>query len=195
MVGINEISGRHDARQQLVTLTLDDGSGAGIEAKFARNKSDDPSNPLDTGVKDMTVSAGLGHFDILIDGVLLEVGMVVKAKGTLASFREVRQLDLKRLTIVNDTNDEAAAWKAAAEFKRDVLSRPWVLDDHKKRGIDDKLALDARESRHHALKQRQKRARHQSRRLDRERHREQRRQVEESEMNHGALFYFIFLLT
>lgn len=52
---------------------------------------------------------------------------VIKAKGNVGEFRGTKQLVLRRVSVLRDTNDEVDAWGEAADFKETVLSKPWTL--------------------------------------------------------------------
>lgn len=116
---------------QRVIVTLDDGSGSCIEATF---------RDLD----DVVVNIGI-EFSIHVGGKLLEIGQVVKAKGTVSEFRDIRQIVLKRIALVNSTSDEVAAWTATAQFEHS-LSQPWVLTEVERSAIDAKLRRDSERS-------------------------------------------------
>ncbi len=72
-----------DLTPRFTFLTLDDGSGAAIEVKIQRldpavsASVDCPSN---TAVENVNVAAGLGVFDVVVDGRSLDIGTVVKAQ-------------------------------------------------------------------------------------------------------------------
>ena len=55
------------------------------------------------------------------------IGTVVKAKGTLRTFRDGRQVALCRLSVIQDTDEEAKAWAELAQFRAEVLLKPWLL--------------------------------------------------------------------
>jgi Telomere regulation protein Stn1 len=57
----------------------------------------------------------------------VDVGSVVKVKGTITTFRSVRQIALERLEIVPDTNAEVRFWTQRIQLFADVLSKPWVV--------------------------------------------------------------------
>lgn len=68
---------------------------------------------------------------------------VVKAKGNINEFWGRKQVLLKRITVLKDTNEEMAALAETTEFKRNVLSKPWVVseetiaDEKRKLGMDE----------------------------------------------------------
>ncbi|KAI9850166.1 MAG: hypothetical protein M1838_006011 [Thelocarpon superellum] len=57
----------------------------------------------------------------------IDLGSVVKVKGTVGEYRDTRQMVLKRISIVRDTAEEAHCWIELCAFRRDVLSRPWTV--------------------------------------------------------------------
>lgn len=148
-------------RTQLCILALDDGSGRTINLKVeARN----PLRPrpgsvciaqdcslwggelpadavptrqtLSTAVEGVCLQTGIGGCRLLLHGNLLEVGTIIKAKGTISTFWGERQLDLLQMAIVKTTDAELRAWQKHAVFKRDVLSKPWRLDPHRLKTLE-----------------------------------------------------------
>lgn len=64
---------------------------------------------------------------VTIDKRLVEVGMIIKARGTLGQFRGTFQLRLRRTSVVQDTEEELRIWQDYADFCNQVLIRPWHL--------------------------------------------------------------------
>lgn len=89
-----------DERERFWQATLDDGSGRSVDLILQL-----PMVP--------------------VRGV--HVGDLVKVKGTLSEFRQVRQVEVRRWTLLRDPNDEYRAWMETVEFKNTVLSQPWHL--------------------------------------------------------------------
>ncbi|KAI1455012.1 hypothetical protein F4805DRAFT_291278 [Annulohypoxylon moriforme] len=58
----------------------------------------------------------------------IDVGMVVEAKGSTKIFRDQKQVKIQKLQRVRSTNQEVQFWNKIREFRREVLSRPWVLE-------------------------------------------------------------------
>ena len=56
-----------------------------------------------------------------------DVGSVVKIKGTISEFRDIRQISMKIVHIIPDTAAEMVEWRARDAFYRDVLWKPWVV--------------------------------------------------------------------
>jgi hypothetical protein len=150
--------------------------------------------PSNTTVDNVNLSVGLGEFKVWVDDTVLDIATTVKVKCTISTFRKTRQLELKRISIVQTTTEEAAAWAELAAFKRDVLSRPWHLD----RLTLQKLNADERAAKQEERDELKRRAeREVGRRTRRKTYEEKmrvytekverRRRKEEVMMNAGAL--------
>jgi len=95
---------------------------------------------------------------------------------------------------MQDTTEEVAAWESMAEFKRDVLAGPWVLDDADKAALDLQLQQEALKEQEEEKRERRSQRAHQKReeqraerRKLREEEKEQRRLALERKYNQGAL--------
>jgi hypothetical protein len=186
-----------DINLRYTVLTIDDGSGATIELKIVRISSID-KNPLAsspvTTLSNVTVISQLGVFDVMVDNQRLDIGTVVKAKGTISEFRGIKQIDLKRIWVVTTTDEEAQAWAETASYKQEILSKPWHISstEHKqikaKRQSERKRLQDyeRRKVEHEAKKQAQAKAREEHM-AQKEKKLEIRRRKEEVMMNAGAL--------
>lgn len=178
-------------------MTLDDGSGQTIEVKFARLPEEITSSvdcPSNTTVDTVNVTTGLGVFRVFADGTELDVATTVKVKGTITSFWNKRQLELKRISIVGSTNEEVSAWAELAAFKRDVLSTPWHLDRQKLDEIEEERRAKKQQEEEQEEQERERHAKKRARRrVHEEKMRvyeaklEKRRRQEEVMMNAGAL--------
>lgn len=173
-----------------ILITLDDSSGSCIEVKtqFRNIKEDDHAEyPSNTDVDNVDVHISLGIPAILINKESIDIGTVVKVKGTIDSFRRTRQLKLERAWTVKDTNEEAKAWSETAQWHRDVLSQPWVLTKAQRDEIDEQIAKDAVKDREMSRKRKvwdAKYAEKKKRHLEKH---ESRRKREEERLNAGAL--------
>lgn len=72
----------------------------------------------------------------------VKLNSIVKAKGNINEFRGRKQVQLKRITVLKDTNDEMEALAETTEFKKNVLSRPWVVSEEVVAEEKRKLAMD-----------------------------------------------------
>lgn len=127
-----------EAYDKRIVLVLDDSSGANIEITCARlppDSRDKPgkneANPVkaekDTPKDNRMIGQTKRGYTVDLTGV--DVGSVVKVKGGIGSFRGEKQMTLERLTLVRTTNEEAEAWAQNAAYRRDILSKPWVMSD------------------------------------------------------------------
>lgn len=69
---------------------------------------------------------------------------IIKAKGSLGEFRGNKQLLLRRIAVLHDTNDEVDAWTETIKFKKNVLSKPWHLTEE---FINEERAIEEEEGR------------------------------------------------
>ena len=128
-------------------LMLDDGSGRAIEVKIPRRHGPALDNgevyPSNTLVDNLDVYDTWGLASLFIDNKPIHIGMVLKVKGTIAEFRE-RQVELKRVFLVKDTNEEVVFWAGVAKHRRDVLSKPWVLSSADMKALDDQIETETK---------------------------------------------------
>lgn len=130
----------------------------------------------------------------MIDKHRLDIGTVIKAKGTISEFRGIKQLDLRRVWVVTTTNEEAQAWAEAAAFKQQILSAPWHISsaEHKKiknsiKAEKKKIQEYERRKMEHEAKKKERKEAEELYLAQRQVRLEMRRQKEETIMNAGAL--------
>ncbi|OBT82203.1 hypothetical protein VE02_08671 [Pseudogymnoascus sp. 03VT05] len=117
-----------------VCITIDDGSGATIEATCLA-----PPRPEATAtVAAIAVSTSRPADDAMVspDGPKLrgvDIGAVVKVKGGIREFRGVRQVAMKAISILGDTRAEVGAWREGVRFREEVLRVPWVVTGEEER--------------------------------------------------------------
>lgn len=186
-----------DINLKYTVLTIDDGSGANIELKIVRIPPVD-QNPVDTSsnttIENVNVISRPGVFEVVVDDHMLDIGSVIKAKGTINEFRGIKQLDLKRIWMVSTTNQEAQAWAEAATFKQEVLSKPWHISSAQHKQIKHQIKLEKkriqdferRKVEYEAKRDEQKKAR-ELYLAQREKKLEVRQRKEHIMMNAGAL--------
>lgn len=118
-------------------MTLDDSSGATIELVLAKPETWNDESNFDTVVlADRTIKRRNNY--IVKDGVDMkgiDIGTVVKTKGTMDTFRGIRQIQLERLSIVRDTNAEVKCWEQQTRFLVDVLSTPWFVSPEEQKRL------------------------------------------------------------
>jgi hypothetical protein len=191
VVVIDDITSKYSA------LTLDDGSGATIELKVVRRITDQHSSdsyPSNTLINNVNVISQLGVFEVTVDNVNVDIGTVLKAKGTISEFRGVKQLELRRVQIVSSTDEEAQAWAESAAFKATVLSNKWRITSAEHGVIKAKIKAEKKKAKEYDKRLREyevKRDEYEAARAAHEAKREAkleaRRRKEELMMNAGAL--------
>ncbi|KAF2765847.1 hypothetical protein EJ03DRAFT_279252 [Teratosphaeria nubilosa] len=172
-------------------LTLDDGSGACIVAKIVNREkadNDEAEYPSNTLVDNVSVSFEIGSPSLTIDAKIVNVGDVIKVKGTISTFRKIRQIEAKRMSVVKDTNAEAQHWSDMAAWRRDVLSKPWVLTTPQRYGIDEKIRKAEKAEKEKAQKKKAMGAKYEEKRKRNEARYEAKRVELEKVMNAGALY-------
>ncbi|KAL3423758.1 DnaJ domain-containing protein [Phlyctema vagabunda] len=58
----------------------------------------------------------------------IDIGSVVKIKGLVTEFRNTKQIDMRSIVLTKGTDEEVRCWNEGLEFRRDVLSQPWVVE-------------------------------------------------------------------
>lgn len=130
IVAINHFANR-------VCYTLDDFSGATIECicRAPPNPAQaDPNKPAPYGAAKSAKAKAPAVEDPMIspDGPVLkgiEVTNIVKIKGMINVFRDARQIAMKRITLLPDTDAELDEIVKRTGYMRDVLWEPWVLSE------------------------------------------------------------------
>lgn len=184
-------------KNRYTLVELDDGSGAVITVKLTRviPEEGNPSNHFwKTTVPNVSIIAKIGRYDVLVDDFTLDIGTVVKVKGTISAFRNIRQLELRRIWVLRSTIEECDEWTEAAKFKAEVLSRPWTLSKERLRELQ-KAELEKRTKKEDAEKlaeqkrklEAAKKVRKAARKKEHDTRKEVKRKKEEEFMNSGAL--------
>ncbi|KAK4232499.1 hypothetical protein QBC38DRAFT_462910 [Podospora fimiseda] len=122
VVAISELDGRR-------IYTIDDSSGETIDCVLNVPRSFGGQGP-DVGtaewnykVKEDTTGRTFATVDAPID-----VGHVLDIKGSVDEFREEKQIVPDKIKHLRTTEQEALFWAKAAQLRRGVLDKPWVLD-------------------------------------------------------------------
>ncbi|KAM5454383.1 hypothetical protein MaudCBS49596_002401 [Microsporum audouinii] len=116
-------------------LTLDDSSGSNIEIVCSKKLVEQPGSEsqraVEAGAATGTVSAPAVYMTSTthepIDISSLVPGVIAKLKGTVISFRNMKQLHLERFVLLTDMAGEIQFWDERTRFLVDVLNRPWHL--------------------------------------------------------------------
>jgi hypothetical protein len=168
-------------------LMLDDGSGWAIEVKIPRRYGIDKEAFLsNTLIDNLNVNAKFGLASLFIDNKPIHVGAILKVKGTITMFRD-RQIELKRVFLVKDTNEEVVFWVSLAKHRSDVLSRPWILTHPKMKAIDDEMEAQERHDRERKKAKQAKFKRDEERRARSDEKRERQRRRVQEVLDAGAL--------
>jgi hypothetical protein len=171
-------------------IALDDGSGKCIDAKITMrdpNKDDVAVYPSNTTVDNVNVHVEMSVPSLEVDSKAVDIGSIVKIRGTLSVFRNTRQLELKRMSVINDTNAEVKAWAETAAWKRDVLSKPWKLTTAQRYGVDEKIRKAEKAEREMMKKLNERRAKFLEKKRRHDEKYEAKRLKEEKRLNEGAL--------
>lgn len=160
-----------------------------IEVKIPRRTAqtnDDALYPSNTLIDNLNVLVNMGLASIYVDGEPLAVGSVVRVKGTITVFRE-RQIELKRIFRVKNTNEEAAFWTSLARWRREVLSQPWTLTHEQKAKIDAELLAVEKAAKKRAAVKKGDHAERLARKARHDEKKERRRLLEAAAFDAGAL--------
>ncbi|KAI2636633.1 hypothetical protein GGS21DRAFT_489388 [Xylaria nigripes] len=127
--------------------TVDDSTGRCIECTLAvpnaiankknyRERGHDKKAGQNMKIGTVAHGAGTGTAPVATMVTLptdIDVGMTVDVKGSVKLFRGQRQIKIQKITQVVSTNQEVLFWNKIRDFRRDVLSQPWVLKDREVR--------------------------------------------------------------
>ncbi|TQV98170.1 endo-1,3-beta-glucanase Engl1 [Cordyceps javanica] len=132
----------------LRAFTIDDSSGACIEAIVSSPKPDESSS--DKNVASAALAGPLAQSTALFADI--DVGSVMDVKGALTTFRDTRQLKVEKMAMVRGTAEELKLWAKRNAFRGDVLDKYWALSDKTVR----KCRQDAQRSEAEAERKRQR---------------------------------------
>ncbi|KAI0839765.1 hypothetical protein F5Y06DRAFT_264539 [Hypoxylon sp. FL0890] len=104
--------------------TVDDSTGQCIECSKTIPKPVDSRHQDDAG-SEPTTAPRAPEPDPLSD---IDVGMTVEVKGSTSLFRGQKQIKIQKLQRIRSTDREVQFWNKIRDFRREVLSRPWVLE-------------------------------------------------------------------
>lgn len=123
----------------------------------------------------------------LIDSEI-DIGHTLDIKGSLRTFRDQRQIKVEKIVHLKTTEQEVAFWERVVQLRREVLDKPWKLEEKVVRrlrreamGVDSERDLKKRER--EKQKEEVRRERKRRRRLEEETKRlGEERKAEEMEM-------------
>ncbi|KAF5867027.1 hypothetical protein ETB97_006873 [Aspergillus alliaceus] len=158
----------------LTILTVDDSSGATIDVivykvpvteddnnQSARSGKDSRAGDLQSAYATKHVAA---TNKTALDATALVPGTVVRIKGTLSMFRGTMQVQLERVSVIQDTNAEMRFLDQRSRHLVEVLSVPWSLTEEEM----VKLRYEADEEEERLEEEQEKIKRRQRRRIERE---------------------------
>jgi len=128
VVAIDDYHGRR-------VYTVDDSSGVNIECLVTVPAATHPtgaSTTAETETKE-PVPAAPAATETRHEMPGVDVGHVVDVRGGLSTFRDHKQIKVEKMVIVKSTDQEVKFWTKAHEFRRDVISQPWALDEREVR--------------------------------------------------------------
>ncbi|KAK7750754.1 hypothetical protein SLS62_007305 [Diatrype stigma] len=116
--------------------TIDDSTGECIECSVETPK---PPKPGAQGAKEVArggaasssrtaTAQGTATTSSSVLAADIDVGMVVDVKGRVKLFRDRKQIKIQKVQRIGSTAQEVQFWGKIQDFRRDVLSRPWLLD-------------------------------------------------------------------
>ncbi|KXX81558.1 CST complex subunit STN1 [Madurella mycetomatis] len=114
-----------DDRQNKVTYTIDDGSGATIECvvNLQRRVVSETATTAGQAASKPNEAQPIPVVDAPID-----IGHTIDIKGSVSTWWESRQIRAEKISHLRSTEQEVLFWEKVTLLKREVLSKPWVLD-------------------------------------------------------------------
>jgi hypothetical protein len=113
--------------------TIDDSSGSNIDC----SKTTPPTYTASTLGQKQTTAQAQGETagsatlpdtrTADIDGEI-DIGHVLDVRGSLKVFRDVKAIRVEKILQIRSTEQEMRFWTKLAEFRKDVLNEPWILD-------------------------------------------------------------------
>lgn len=178
------------ANGRYILLTIDDSSGVNMEVKIERKaegRKRESEGSENSYTENVDVFLDMGLPVVMLHGKRVEIGEVMQVKGTLTTFRSEKQIVVKRLRRIPDTNQEAAWWSLMADWKRTTLSRPWVIAPEDMANVDreqKKFKKELKKADMHNQRRAQRRKEWKEQHATRE---EAKRRLLEEKMNMHAL--------
>ena len=140
-----------DVYEKRYVMVVDDGSGETIEIVCGRKvlgedrdgEGNDEESPGEgkhhsyqiPSISTVTAPKEIGFTltNRTLSLIPFSLGSIIKAKGSITTFRGVRQLSLERIFMVKDTAEEARCWAENTAFTREVLEKEWVVGKEEER--------------------------------------------------------------
>ncbi|RDL39612.1 uncharacterized protein BP5553_03952 [Venustampulla echinocandica] len=134
IVAVDDFFGRR-------VYTLDDSSGMCIEctcpappspntAASAPTTKPQPTNPTKfNNPKTEEAVSGPSTSNPKIPWDEVDVGVVVKLKGCVTTFRDQKQVELIKAEVLRTTDQEIRCWNEVLQFRKEVLRVPWAVSE------------------------------------------------------------------
>ncbi|UNI22552.1 hypothetical protein JDV02_008431 [Purpureocillium takamizusanense] len=120
VVAIDDFFGRR-------VYTVDDSSGACIEALITRPTGKDPNGMVTEKAQQTTTTMANAAALVPEKYKDIHVGSVVDVKGQVSEYRGEKQVIVENMAIVPSTAHEVLLWEKRADFRRTILDKPWVV--------------------------------------------------------------------
>lgn len=129
--------------------TIDDGSGATIQCVVHMAPGAPPGAVRATTAK--PDKAADEPRPLAVIDAPIDVGHVLDIKGSVTTFRDARNVRAEKIAHLRSTEQEVLFWEKVARLRREVLSKPWVLDrrEVKRCRREEERGYSSRRSRHH----------------------------------------------
>lgn len=116
-------------------FTIDDGSGEVIDCVCWKPDKEQvkAAGGQDGDTKPEKIDVEQQRREEVILGI--DIGTVVQVKGTVTSFRDVRQIQIERLNIIPTTNQELMLIAARTKFLEEILMKPWVVSPNRQKRL------------------------------------------------------------
>ncbi|KAE8165906.1 hypothetical protein BDV40DRAFT_39978 [Aspergillus tamarii] len=155
----------------LTILTVDDSSGVTLDVIILKAPitEDDGDTPVRSGRgEDLQSAHATRHVaatnKTTVDTTALVPGVVVQVKGTLSMFRGTMQIQLEKVSVVQDTNAEMRFLDQRSRYLVEVLSVPWSLTEEEV----ERLRYEADDEEERLEEEQERIKRRQRRRTERE---------------------------
>ena len=132
--------------------TIDDGSGATIQCVV--NVAPRMAPGMVT-----TTTSNQYHPPLPVIDAPIDVGHVLDIKGSVTTFRDAKNIRAEKIAHLRSTEQEVGFWEKVVLLRREVLSKPWVLDRREVRRCRREEEGRAPSGRHRGGDERQKRER------------------------------------
>ncbi len=118
-----------DFHEKKWLFIIDDSSGATIEVTCPKPERKAHGNGEEATDEQLKSDAGKVADEQTRASIIasVDVGSVIKVKGKVGHFRDIRQIHLERIAIIPDTNAELRFWEQRTRLKIELLSKPWVI--------------------------------------------------------------------